>query len=198
MSIRNRVVLVTLGFLAVGFVGTVIAGGDKIIIVRDGSVDLAVVNSSLDRRDKERKHKWSKKAEYVQVFEDTRLADVCTTTKVNAMKFDQVELKIKDRTDTGKPPVDLSIFAANEGLLDRLKLRMPGDWRFEFRAFDYRLVHGTGQQFQTRAVKLEQVVITPKAGDRSSQKGAGPTSYPTTPSTETFLCVKFLDDLPED
>ena len=54
------------------------------LIVRDGSVDLNVVNSNLDDRDKEKKHKWSKKADTVEVFEDRVAVDVCTTSKVPA------------------------------------------------------------------------------------------------------------------
>ena len=71
MSIRNRVMLATLGLAVVGFVVTLGAQDDKVLIVRDGSVDLSVINSNLDRRkEEEKKHKWSKKADSVQVFED--------------------------------------------------------------------------------------------------------------------------------
>ena len=192
MSIRNRVMLGTLGLAVVGFVVTLGAQDDKILIVRDGSVDLSVINSTLDRRkEDDKKHKWSKKADYVQVFEDASLADVCTTSKVNPMKFDKVELKIKDLTDP-KTPQDLTIVASNERPgFDKLQLLMPDDWRFVFRAIDYRLVRGPRQQYQTRIVTLEQVVITPEGG--------GPvTSHPPAPSAEVFLCVKFWAHLPPD
>ena len=186
MSIRTRVMVGTLGLAVIGFVGTLGAAEDGTVIVRDGSVDLNVVNSSLDARDGEKKHKWSKKADTVEVFEDRTAAAVCSTSKVPPVKFGKVELKIKDLTT----PQDITIVAANEGgglKPKKLKFLMPDEWRFVFRAFDYRLVFGAPQNHKIRNVKLAQVEITPEAGGT-------PTTYPDTASTETFLCVKFRDD----
>ena len=183
MSIRTRVMLGTLGLAVVGFVGTLGAAEDEIVVVRDGSVDLNVINSRLSDRDKEGKHKWSKKAETVEVFEDKTAAAVCSTSKVNPVRFERVELKIKDLTT----PQDISIVAVNEGVFSKLKFEMPKEWRFVFRAFDYRLVDGAPPNHQIRNAKLEQVVITPEGGGKL-------TTYPEPASTETFLCVKFRDD----
>ena len=183
MSIRTRVMVGTLGLAVLGFVGTLGAAEDGTLIVRDGSVDLNVVNSKLDDRDSAKKHKWSKKADTVEVFEDREAVDVCTTSKVGPMKFVRVELKIKDLTIREKPR-DVNIVAANEGwwVFGKLKLVMPGEWRFAFRAIDFRLVEGTPPQNQAPAVTLEQVVITQEGGEKR---------YPEAASAETFLCVKF-------
>ena len=81
MSIRNRVMLGTLGLAVVGFVVTLGAQDDKVIIVRDGSVDLNAINSRLKERDSEKKHKWSKKGDSVQVFEDAAAEEGCKTSK---------------------------------------------------------------------------------------------------------------------
>ncbi len=77
MSIRTRVMVGTLGLAVVGFVGTLGAAEDGIMIVRDGSVDLNVVNSKLEDRDSERKHKWSKKADTVEVFRGREMRSTC-------------------------------------------------------------------------------------------------------------------------
>jgi hypothetical protein len=184
MSIRTRVMVGTLGLAVIGFVGILGAVEDEIVVVRDGSVDLNVINSRLSERDADRKHKWSKKADTVAVFEDNTAAAVCSTSKVPPMRFERVELKIKDLTT----PQDISIVAANEGpVLKKLKFLMPDEWRFVLRAFDYRLVFGAPPKHQIRNVKLAQVEITPEGGGTL-------TTYPTTASTETFLCVKFRDD----
>jgi hypothetical protein len=184
MSIRTRVMVGTLGLAVIGFVGTLGAAEDEIVVVRDGSVDLNVVNSRLSERDDDRKHKWSKKADTVEVFEDKTAAAVCSTSKVAPVKFERVELKIKDLST----PQDISIVAANDGnILKKLKFLMPDEWRFVFRAFDYRLVFGAPPKHQIRNVKLAQVVITPEGGGTL-------TTYPEPASTETFLCVKFRDD----
>jgi hypothetical protein len=186
MSIRTRVMVGTLGLAVIGFVGTLGAAEDGIVIVRDGSVDLNVVNSSLDPLDKENEHKWSKKADTVEVFEDREAVDVCTTSKVPAGKFVRVDLKIKDLTNREKPR-DVNIEVVNEGwwVFGKLKFRMPGKWRFAFRAIDFRLVEGDSPLDQARAVTLEQVVITREGGEK-------PTVYPERASPETFLCVKFV------
>ena len=185
MSIRTRVMVGTLGLAVIGFVGTLGAAEDEIVVVRDGSVDLNVVNSRLSERDEEKKHKWSKKADSVEVFEDESAAEVCSTSKVGpVLRFERVELKIKDLTT----PQDVSIVAANEGkFAPKLKFLMPDEWRFVYRANDFRLVYGAPPKYQTRNVKLEQVVITPEGGGT-------PTPYPATASVRTFLCVKFRDD----
>ena len=184
MSIRTRVMVGTLGLAVIGFVGTLGAAEDEIVVVRDGSVDLNVINSRLSERDDDGKHKWSKKADTVEVFEDRTAAAVCSTSKVNPVRFERVALKIKDLTT----PQDITIVAANDGnVLKKLKFSMPDEWRFAFRAFDYRLVFGAPPNHQVRNAKLAQVEITPEAGGKL-------TTYPDTPSTETFLCVKFRDD----
>jgi hypothetical protein len=186
MSIRTRVMVGTLGLAVIGFVGTLGAAEDEIVVVRDGSVDLNVINSRLSERDADRKHKWSKKADTVAVFEDKTAAAVCSTSKVNPIRFERVVLKIKDLTT----PQDITIVAANEGAVlspKKLKFLMPEEWRFVFRAFDYRLVFGAPPNHQIRNVKLAQVEITPEAGGKL-------TTYPEPASTETFLCVKFRDD----
>ena len=186
MSIRTRVMVGTLGLAVVGFVGTLGAAEDGMVIVRDGSVDLNVVNSTLDPVDKGLEHKWSKKADKVEVFEDRDAVDVCTTSQGPAVKFVQVELKIKDLTNRDKPR-DVSIVVANEGwwVFGKLKFRMPGKWRFAFRAVDFRLVEGDSPQDQARAVTLEQVVVTPQGEGK-------PKAYPERATPETFLCVKFI------
>ena len=71
MSIRNRVMLGTLGLAVVGFVGTLGAAEDEILIVRDGSVEVSTLSTRTSRtKTRTRKHKWSKKADTVEVFED--------------------------------------------------------------------------------------------------------------------------------
>jgi hypothetical protein len=186
MSIRTRVMVGTLGLAVIGFVGSLGAAEDGTVIVRDGSVDLNVVNSSLDPVDKENEHKWSKKADTVEVFEDREAVDVCTTSKAPPVKFFQVELRIKDLTNRDKPR-DVKIEVANEGwwVFGKLKFRMPGKWRFAFRAIDFRLVEGDSPLDQARAVTLEQVIITHERGEK-------PRMYPERAAPETFLCVKFV------
>ena len=122
----------------------------------------------------------------MQVFEDANAADVCTTSKVAAGKFVRVELKIKDLTVREKPR-DVNIPVANEGwwVFGKLKFFMPGDWRFAFRAIDFRLVEGTSPLNQAPAVTLQQVVITREGAEK-------PIMYPERASAETFLCVKFV------
>jgi hypothetical protein len=184
MSIRTRVMVGTLGLAVLGFVGTLGAAEDGTLIVRDGSVDLNVVNSRLEDLDSENKHKWSKKADTVEVFADASAAEVCTTSQGPPVRFQNVELKVNQQTQD-----PLTIEARNEGghFVKKLKLRMPKGWRFAFRAFDFRMVYGTGPQNQASTVTLEQVVVTPE--------GTGtPTAYPKAPSPETFLCVKFRDN----
>ena len=85
------------------------------------------------------------------------------------MKFVRVELKIKDLTNRDKPR-DVNIVAANEGwwVFGKLKFLMPGEWRFAFRAIDFRLVEGTPPQNQAPAVTLEQVVITQEGGENEN------------------------------
>jgi hypothetical protein len=193
MSIRNRVMLVTLGFAVVGFAVTLGAQDDKVIIVRDGSVDVNALNSRLHDRDGEKKHKWSKKAEWVQVFEDASAADVCSTSKVGPVKFGKVELKIKDLTDPSAPKDVVIVAATDRRGFDKLKFAMTDDWHFVFRAIDFRLFYGAPPKHETRIVTLEQVVITPE--------GAGPqtpTAHPATPSAGAFLCVKFWEKLPNN
>ena len=50
MSIRTRVLSVTLGLAVAGFVVTLDAIEDKVLIVRDGSVDIYLNNSHLERQ----------------------------------------------------------------------------------------------------------------------------------------------------
>ena len=183
MSIRTRVMVGTLGLAVIGFVGALGAAEDGTVIVRDGSVDLNLVNSTLDEKENG-KHKWSKKADRVEVFEDQAAVDVCTTSKVPRTKFDKVELIIKDRTNRDTPR-DVNITAVNEGwwVFGKLKFVMPGEWRFAFRAIDFRLVEGASPQNQAPAVNMEQVIITLEGGQTKK--------YPEAATPETFLCVKF-------
>jgi hypothetical protein len=183
MSIRTRVMVGTLGLAVLGFVGTLGAAEDGTLIVRDGSVDLNVVNSRLDDLDSENKHKWSKKADTVEVFADASAAEVCTTSQGPPVRFQKVELKVNQKTQD-----PLTIEARNEGghFVKKLKFRMPKGWRFAFRAFDFRMVN-TGPQNQATTVTLEQVLVTPEGVET-------PTAYPKAPSPDTFLCVKFRDN----
>lgn len=180
MSIRNRVMLVTLGLALVGLVVTMAAQEeDKILIVRDGSVEVYVNNSSFGRRQPDRKHKWSKGADSVQVFEDATAAEACTTKLNDPVEFDRVVLKIEDLGN--KQTFD--VVADNEGFPKKLKLLMSDEWRFVIKQYRHRLVYGSQEQNEERKVKLQRVVVTPDGG------GAD-TSYPTNASTG-FLCVKF-------
>jgi hypothetical protein len=187
MSIRNRVMLATLGLAAVAFVVTLEAiDDDKVLIVRDGSVEIYTNNSSFHQRDNDRKQKWSKKANTVQIFEDATAAEACTTPLNNhqPVPFRQVELKVMD-LDNNQP---VNIVAANEGaILGKLKLRLPDEWRFVFRQYKHRLVYGSQTASQERKVKLQQVVITAD-NDAGTQ-----TTLPSSPSTTGYLCVRFLD-----
>jgi hypothetical protein len=183
MSIRNRVMLATLGLAVVGFVVTLGAQDDKIIIVRDGSVEVFVNNSHFRPKDDEGKQKWSKGADRVQVFEDTDLAACTTPVKdplSNSVEFNKVVLKIADR-DNKNAIVDIP--AANEGFLKKLTLEPPSEWQFVFKKYGHRLVFGTTRPNPN--VKLQQVVVTDKANNE--------TTYPATPSTKTILCVVFRD-----
>jgi hypothetical protein len=183
MSIRTRVLSVTLGLAVAGFVVTLDAIDDKVLVVRDGSVDVYVNNSNLDEKSEDR-HKWSKKADTVQVFLDETTAAACTTpvkTPVSTpMRFEQVTLKIRDRSSS--QPVDVT--ASNHGfwVFGRMHLRMPlqSQWRFAFRQYGYRLVYGNEPE---RDLKLEQVEVTTDEGVK--------TVYPDTPSTSGVLCVVF-------
>ena len=136
MSIRTRVLSVTLGLAVAGFVVTLDAIDDKVLIVRDGSVDIYLNNSHLGDKEDDR-HKWSKKADTVQVFLDQTSAAACTTavtTPVSTpMKFEQVTLKIRDLSNN--QPVEVT--ASNHGfwVFGKLHLRMPlqSQWRFAFK-----------------------------------------------------------------
>ena len=55
------------------------------------------------------------------------------------------------------------------GVFSKLKFLMPDEWRFVFRAIDFRLVFGAPPKHQTRNVKLEQVVITPEGGGTANE-----------------------------
>ena len=181
MSIRNRVMLGTLALAVAGFVGTLGAAEDKILIVRDGSVEVYSINSSFEERREDRRQKWSKKADRVQVFEDEGSAEACTTKLNDPVKFDRVELKIMD-LENNRP---VSIVGENDGfLLKKLKFLMPDEWRFVFRQYKHRLVFGSQAQNQERKVKFQQVVITDDAGAAMS--------YPAKPSTR-YLCVRFTN-----
>jgi hypothetical protein len=184
MSIRTRVLSTTLGLAVAGLIVTVQAGEDKILIVRDGSVDAYVNNSHLEEK-REDKHKWSKKADRVQIFEDATSAGACTTPvtepKSAPMEFRQVVLRIRDQ-DTKE---EIAITAANEGFLfKKLKLRMPAQWQFVFKQYKYSLLYGN--QNQERNLKLEQVVVT------ASDDAGTVTTYPAQAS-KTTLCVRFSD-----
>jgi hypothetical protein len=185
MSIRTRVLSVTLGLAVAGFVVTLDAIDDKVLIVRDGSVDIYLNNSNLADRIGDR-HKWSKKADLVQVFENASGTEPCTTQLTDPVKFKQVTLKIMDVTN--QTPLDVT--AINEGFLffKKLKLVMPSNWRFGFRQYRYRLVFGGAQQQQQeeRNVKLQQVIIT------ASDEAGTQTAYPASPTTGS-LCVIFRD-----
>ena len=182
MSIRTRVLSVTLGLAVAGFVVSLDAIDDKVLIVRDGSVDIYLNNSHLADKVGDR-HKWSKKADLVQVFEDPTGAEACTTKLTEPVRFRQVTLKIRDLTN--QDAVD--VIALNEGFwFKKLKLVMPSEWRFQFRQYRHRLVFGAGQQQQERNVKLQQVIIT------APDEAATPTAYPANASTAT-LCVMFTD-----
>ena len=123
MSIRTRVLSVTLALAVAGFVVTLDAIDDKVLIVRDGSVDIYLNNSHLADREGDR-HKWSKKADLVQVFQDPTGAEACTTKLTEPVKFKQVTLKIRDLTNQG----DVDVIALNEGFLfKKLKLVMPSE-----------------------------------------------------------------------
>ena len=82
----------------------------------------------------------------------------------------------------------MNIDAANEGwwVFAKLKFLMPDEWRFVFRANDFRLVDGASAKNQARNVKIEQVIITPEGGETKK--------YPDPASAATFLCVKFRHD----
>jgi hypothetical protein len=181
MSIRTRVLSVTLGLAIAGYVVTLrAASDDKIIIVRDGSVEVFVNNSHF-REKEENKHKWSKGADSVQVFEDTTLAP-CTTPvaspQSNQVPFNQVVLRIAERDNNNQTVQTLEITATNEGFFKKLNFVMPSEWQFVFKKYGHRLVFGN----QERNVKLQQVVITDQANNQ--------TTYPASPSTGV-LCVVF-------
>ena len=181
MSIRTRVLSVTLGLAVAGFVVTLHAIDDKVLIVRDGSVEIYLNNSHLTDRIGDR-HKWSKKADLVQVFQDPIGAEACATQLTERVRFEQVTLKIRDITN--EQPVD--VVDLNEGFLfSMLKLVMPSDWRFAFRQYRHRLVFGA--QNQERNVKLQQVIITARDEARTQ------TTYPPAVSTGN-LCVIFTDN----
>ncbi len=183
MSIRNRVMLATLGLAVVGFVVRLGAAQDKILIVRDGSVEVYSINSSFEEKQADGRQKWTKKADRVQVFEDDGSAEACTTKLNEPVKFVKVELKIMDQ-DNNLPVL---IVGENDGfILKKLKFHMPDQWRFVFRQYKHRLVFGSQAQNQERKVKLQQVAIT-------TEQGATPTNYPANASTR-YLCVRFTDD----
>jgi len=171
--------VVALGLALVGLVVTMAAQEDeKVLIVRDGSVDVNVNNSNLRRKDSDGKHTWSKKADTVQVFDDASAADACTTSVVGAMDFDQVELKILN-VDANQ---SFTIVADNDGFLSKLKLTMPGEWQFEYRRFRHRLVFGNVRPVPT--LKIQEV---------NAIKGGAKTQY-VAPATNRFLCVIFKDN----
>ena len=143
MSIRNRVMLATLGLAVVGFVVTLGAQDDKVIIVRDGSVEINAINSKLKERDSDRRQKWSKKADLVQVFRDPSAAQACTTALTQPVKFRRVDLTIGNRGESKS--VNIKIGVTNETsflFLKKLEFEMPGDWRFAFRQYKHALVEG--------------------------------------------------------
>jgi hypothetical protein len=185
MLIRTRVLSVTIGLAVAVSLVTVSADDDKVVIVRDGSVDVYVNNSHLTDKIVDR-HKWSKKADVVQIFEDASLTDACKTPVASfpttPLEFRQVVLRIRDLDNSA----DLEVTAVNEGFLfKKLKLVMPPDWRFAFQQYRHRMVFGN--QNQERKLKLQQVVVTAK------NEASTVTTYPASPSTATTLCVIFRD-----
>jgi hypothetical protein len=180
MSMRNRVMLVTLGLALAGLVVTVAAQQDdeKVLIVRDGSVDVNVNNSHLKARDAERRHKWSKKGDTVQVFDNASAAEACTTSVVGPMDFNQVDLKILN-VDTGQT---FTIVADNDGFLAKLTFLMPEEWQFEYRRFRHRLVYGNVRPVPN--LKIQEVTVT--------RSGGAPPPYVA--GTGRFLCVIFKDN----
>ena len=181
MSIRNRVMFVTLWLAVFGVVVAIGAEDDKVLIVRDGSVEIFINNSHFKRKE-EGRQKWSKGADRVQVFEDTTLA-ACTTPVANPpsaeVAFNRVVLRIVDR-DNNNQIVEIPAF--NDGFLTKLNFEPPSEWQFVFKKYGHRLVFGT--QRPNPNVKLQQVVVTDKTGTA--------TTYPANPSTGT-LCVVFRD-----
>jgi hypothetical protein len=187
MSIRNRVMWATLGVAVAGFVVTLGAQDDKVLIVADGSVEVYINRSTFDAK-KGNRHKWSKKADWIQVFEERPNAsgaittEPCTSNLSPLVKFERAVLKIKDRTNNR----DIEIGADNDGVIGfrTLKLEMPrqSQWQFAFRQFRRKLVNGN----QEPDLKLEQVVINP--GTPQTQ------TLPPQPSTSpAIVCVHFID-----
>ena len=182
MSIQTRVLSVTIGLVVVGYVVTVRAAQeDKIIVVRDGSVEVFVNNSHF-REKEENKHKWSKGADSVQVFEENTGLPACTTPVTNAqsnpVEFTQVVLRIAERDNNNQTVQTFEITATNEGFFEKLNFVMPSEWQFVFKKYGHRLMFGN----QERNVKLQQVVITDQANSKAT--------YPASPSTGV-LCVVF-------
>ena len=99
MSIRTRVMVGTLGLAVIGFVGTLGAAEDEIVIVRDGSVDLNVVNSKLSDRDVIRNTSGARRPIRWKCLRTEVRPTVCSTSKVSPVRFERVELKIKDLTN---------------------------------------------------------------------------------------------------
>ncbi len=178
MSIRTRVLSVTLGLAVAGFVVTLDAIDDKVLIVRDGSVDVFLYNSRLDEKDGD-KHKWHSKAEVVQVFEGPTAAEACTTKLTEPVKFSRVVLKIRDLTK--EESFDVNAF--NEDFFKKLKLELPpkSQWQFAFRQYKHRLVYG--DETPERVLKILQVDVTPPA--------PGATATYTAKQSPGFLCVLF-------
>ena len=189
MSIRTRVMVGTLGLAVIGFVGTLGAAEDEILIVRDGSVEVYVNNSHFKAK-QDGKQKWSKKGDTVEVLmytpsEEQRktqgFPDPCISGKGEAaVKFKSVALLIVGTVD-GKN-VDVPVNVVNEGFFGKLTFGVPEQWQFTFKKYKHLLTDGT----EERPAKIQQVTVTPDTGPMKL--------YPEQRSSEVRFCVIFRDN----
>ena len=172
------------------------AYAQKVMIVRDGTVELTADGGLRDKSQHKRdKQKWDPKAEFVEVFSGTE-AIACQTSLQPAAPFDivriQIVLNVQEPTPATAGKLKFPIIADNSGIFfDSLYLGFPARTNYHFKRQQgdnaYRLtdtVAGTDfTDFHIEDVELtykDGIVLTFSRNETTAAR---------------YLCVKFYDKL---
>jgi hypothetical protein len=178
----------------VGVVAGSSAYAQKVMIVRDGTVDLTADGGLREKsQHKKDKQKWDPKAEFVEVFSGTE-ANACQMSLQPAAPFDtvriQIALNVQEPTPATAGRLKFPIVADNSGLFfDSLYLGFPARTNYHFKARqqggnEYRLTDTVGSTDSTD-FHIEDVELTYKDGVVLT--------FSRNEKTSPRLCVKFYD-----
>jgi hypothetical protein len=173
--------------LVVGVFASSSAYAQKVMIVKDGTVDLTATgglgNKNAHKPDKQ---KWNVKAVAVQLLYGDSPQNACQTELKGLAEFDTVRFQVRFAAfeTIGKFPV----IAENEGFLFKhLFLEFPGKSPYSFRQQpgneSYQLYDDNQK---SNAFELEDIEVRYK-------DGAVVTASRDEGRTRRYLCAKFLD-----